>query len=291
MNWYEQKQQRRRQLYADRSASLRQEAARLLSEARKMGSVIPFGQPIIVGHHSERSDRAYRARITRRYEQSFEAEQKADYYAQKAASVGLGGISSDDPDAIEKLREKLAVMKAEQALMVAANKIIKKFFRNRDLSDAEKLKADMEATLPSLTDLGLSGPQALQLFAPDFCGRRGYPDYKLTNNNGNMRRVQQRIAELERRQQLREDLASKSEAGAAILKTEEIEGLKIVQDVDENRVLLFFPGKPSATVRAACKRNGFRWSPTRGAWSRMLAVGAIWAADNVKTEWLKEQNT
>ena len=256
-----------------------------------MGSVIPFGQPILVGHHSERSDRAYRARITRRYEQSFEAGQKADYYAQKAASVGLGGISSDDPDAIEKLREKLAAMEAEQALMVAANKIIKKFFRNRDLSDAEKLKADMEATLPSLTDLGLSGPQALQLFAPDFCGRRGYPDYKLTNNNGNMRRVRQRIAELERRQQLRETLASESEAGAAILKTEEIEGLKIVQDVDENRVLLFFPGKPSATVRAACKRNGFRWSPTRGAWSRMLTNTAIWAADNVKTEWLKEQNT
>lgn len=290
MNAYEQKQEERRQRYLDKADDLRREASQLLANARQMGSVIPFGQPILVGHYSERRDRNYRAKIARKYEKSFEASQQANHYAQKAASVGSGGISSDDPDAIEKLREKLAVMEAEQALMVAANKIIRKFFAKRDLTDAEKLKMDMQATLPSLTALGLSESDAIKLFIPDFGGRRGYPGYKLTNNNGNMARVRERIAELERREQLREALTVESEPGEsqAILKSETVSGLTIEFNLTENRLLLFFPGKPSEAVRKACKRNGFRWSPTRGAWSRSLGGWAESAAEAVKAEWLKQ---
>lgn len=290
MNAYEQKQEERRQRYMERADRLRQEAAQLLATARKMGDAIPFGQPILTDHYSARRDRAYRAKLARKYEKSFETSQQANHYAQKAASVGSGGISSDDPDAIDKLREKLAAMEAEQAMMVAANKIIRKFFAKRDLTDAEKLKADIQATLPSLTALGLSESAAVKLFMPDFGGRRGYPGYALSNNSGNMARVRERIADLERREQLRETLAAESESNRSqvILKSETVNGLTIEFNLTENRLLLFFPGKPSEAVRSVCKRNGFRWSPTRGAWSRSLGGWAESAAEAVKAEWLKQ---
>lgn len=75
---------------------------------------IPFGQPILVGHHSERADRAYRGRAVAKIDKSFETRQTAEYYERKADSVGTAGISSDDPEAITKLKEKLAVMEAKR---------------------------------------------------------------------------------------------------------------------------------------------------------------------------------
>ena len=65
-------------------------------------SVIPFGQPILVGHHSETRDRNYRKRIHGQLpEERFDASKKAKRRsAERAASVGKGGISSDDPEAV-----------------------------------------------------------------------------------------------------------------------------------------------------------------------------------------------
>ncbi|MEX3614689.1 MAG: hypothetical protein VB141_13260 [Burkholderia gladioli] len=45
----------------------------------------------------------------------------------------------------------------------------------------------------------LTNEQARELVRPDFAGRVGYPAYALSNNNANMRRVELRIKELEKR--------------------------------------------------------------------------------------------
>ena len=37
-----------------------------------------------------------------------------------------------------------------------------------------------------------------------------------------------------------------------------------------NRLQVFFPGKPAPEIRAAMKRFGFRWAPSVGAWQRHL---------------------
>lgn len=258
MNAYEQKQAARKARLEARAANASAEAASVHSRARSMAEAIPFGQPILVGHHSEKRDRNYRDRIHNTFGKAFALQDKAKHYEQKAASVGTGGISSDDPDAIEKLRAELASMEESQERMKAANKAIRSH-------------KTQETRIAALVAQGLTEPQATELLKPDFAGRVGFPDYALKNNNANARRVKARIAELEQRRQ-RADVE------------QEGDGFTYREDAEENRVMFIFDGKPSKEVRELLGRHGFRWSPSREGkpWVRQLTNAGIWAAQNVK---------
>lgn len=59
----------------------------LLNKARDMASVIPFGQPILVGHHSEKRDRNYRNKIHNTFGKAFAEQDKAIYYGQRAETA------------------------------------------------------------------------------------------------------------------------------------------------------------------------------------------------------------
>lgn len=59
----------------------------LYKRATEMSSAIPFGQPILVGHHSEKRDRNYRQRIHNTFGKAFEEQEKADYYKQRAENA------------------------------------------------------------------------------------------------------------------------------------------------------------------------------------------------------------
>jgi hypothetical protein len=48
------------------------------------------------------------------------------------------------------------------------------------------------------------------------------------------------------------------------------------EDRDENRLFITHDSKPSAQVRQALKRHGFRWNRYAVAWSRLLN-GAAWS--------------
>ena len=43
-----------------------------------------------------------------------------------------------------------------------------------------------------------------------------------------------------------------------------------------------FTGKPDEQVRNVLKRNGFKWSPNRGAWVRQLNNAGIYAGEIVR---------
>jgi hypothetical protein len=112
MNSYEEKQEARKQRYLERADKARQESADKYNQAKSMAAVIPFGQPYLVGHHSEKRDRNYRDRIHNTFGKAFAAQDKAQHYKDKAASVGMGGISGDDPEAVIKLRAQLESWRA-----------------------------------------------------------------------------------------------------------------------------------------------------------------------------------
>lgn len=46
----------------------------------------------------------------------------------------------------------------------------------------------------------------------------------------------------------------------------EINGIKIVDSEENNRIELYFEGIPSADIRNQLKSKGFKWSPTKKAW-------------------------
>ena len=92
-------------------------------------------------------------------------------------------IKSSDEDAIEKLEEKLENLKDLQERMKAANKAVR-------LKDTEKGNEQLRI-------MGYSEKQIKELREPDFCGRVGYPDYALQNNNANIHRIEGRIKELQ----------------------------------------------------------------------------------------------
>jgi len=64
--------------------------------------------------------------------------------------------------------------------------------------------------------------------------------------------------------------------------TVETEGYIYSEDTTENRVMFTFPGKPDESTRSTLKQYGFKWSPSRGAWVRMLNGSGKYAASQVR---------
>lgn len=57
--------------------------------------------------------------------------------------------------------------------------------------------------------------------------------------------------------------------------------VEIKENADMARIQLIFPDKPDDTTRRVLKANGFRWSPSQGAWQRHLNEAGRYAAQRV----------
>ncbi len=216
-------------------------------------SVIPMGQPILVGHHSEKGHRALLKKADNAMRTSVEADKKSAYYAERAEVVETNNaISSDDPQAIEKLQAKLDALIKNQELMKACNKITK----SNKTSQAEKVEL--------LMALGLKESTANEILIPHY-GRVGVPSYKLTNNNANINTVRKRLEHLK-----------KIEAHGNEEKT--YGDIRVFANADENRVQIFFPSIPAEEIRKAMKGYGYRWAPSVGCWQAFYSNRAKWAA-------------
>ena len=163
-------------------------------------------------------------------------------------------IKSDDERAIEKLEEKLEDMKNLQEQMKAANKAI-------------RLK-DTEVGNDLLREMGYSEEVIAELRKPDFCGRVGYPNYELSNNNANIHRVEERL----------KSLKAVKERGSS---EQEYKTFKVVENTEAMRYQIIFDGKPEADVRTLLKSNGFKWAPSQGAWQRQITANGRYAFERV----------
>lgn len=239
---YQAKMEKKKDRYLNLSFKAKKESESRFKSASDLGKMIPMGQPILVGHHSERGHRAHLKKIDNNMRKSIEAESKAAYYREKASNIeNTRAISSDDPEAVLKLKKKLEELTALQELMKAVNKIVK----SKKLSQDDKIR--------KLGELKLTDKEILKVLTPDFVNRIGYPPYALQNNNQNISRVKSRIKELE---------TIKTEETTA----KEVDGIRIVDNVEDNRLQVFFPDIPSKEIRNKLKSSGFRWSPKNGCW-------------------------
>lgn len=169
----------------------------------------------------------------------------------KMRSVGHGGISSDDPAALDKLRKKLASLEKAQQTMKDVNAYYRK---HKTLEGCPDLTPEQIAELTA----GM---------ARDWrANPKPFEAYNLSNNNANIRRIKERIEELEKRQ------TEEAPTGWAF------EGGEVQMNQDDNRLQVFFEGKPDDDTRTELKGHGFRWSPKNGCWQRQLTDNAIHAA-------------
>lgn len=183
-------------------------------------------------------------------DRNYQERQEIEGLLDKIRGVGTGGISSDDPNAREKLAEKIAKLQALQDTMKAVNAYYKKSGTLEGCPDltpaqAEKLTASMARDWRQ--------------------SPRPFESYQLTNNNANIRRLQQRLDEMKR-------LEEKPLDGWMF------NGGRVEANADENRLQVFFDEKPDDEKRDVMKRNGFRWAPSAGAWQRQLTRNAIYSA-------------
>lgn len=244
---YYERQEARRERYIQRAAKARRNAAFAAQKAGEMAAVIPAGQPILVGHYSEKSDRRYRERIGQTMDKAIRLDDKADYYAEKAETVGRGGISSDAPDAIVLLEHKLTEREAKQARMKEINAAFRK-------GDAALLALGMtQAEIDKMREN-----------MPSYFGQP-FPSFSLSNNGAEIRRLKKRIETL------------KATALDETTRTA-FDGGVIIDNAEENRLQIIFDSKPDKAVREALKGRGFHWSPNNRAWQRKRSHDATYCA-------------
>lgn len=70
-----------------RSDKAEQESTSAYQRAKQIGDFIPFGQPILVGHHSERRHRRDIEKIDNAMRKSVELDEKAKHYADRAQNA------------------------------------------------------------------------------------------------------------------------------------------------------------------------------------------------------------
>jgi hypothetical protein len=228
-----------------RAEGLRAEAQGAFTRESVLAGMIPMGQPILVGHHSEKRHRRDLARMHSLMKKGLTLTKEAETLERRAAFAEKNtAVSSDDHDALPKLRAKLAALEAARAKMREANATIRK-------------GGDV---VPRLVGLGFTEARAKQLLEKDYAGRVGFPDYKLKNTSSEEKRLKDRIRQLEAR-------------AASPPRPAERLGDSTVHE-SENRVRITFPSKPPEDMRRALTSAGFRWSPTAGAWQRFASASA-----------------
>ena len=238
---FEERKEKKISTLKERARKANEIANQEFNSAREMGSVIPFGQPILVGHHSEGRHRALLKRIDTKHRKASEAYDKAAYYENKAETAETNiSISGDDPEALARYQEKLEKLVEKQEFMKAVNKAWKQG------------KA-------ALIALGISEVESEKVANEN---KKPFPSWSLSNNNAEIRRVKEKI----------ETLKKLDNMTAENIK---FKGGEMLVNVDINRVQLFFDGIPSPEIRALLKSHGFKWARSQRAWQRQRTINAI----------------
>ena len=171
----------------------------------------------------------------------------------KIRGTGKGGISADDPEAVQKLKAKLKGLEQEQEKMKAVNAYYRK---NKTLDGCPLLTAEeIEKLKAAMARNWRANPKP-------------YESYALTNNSAVIRQTKNRIEDLTKR-------AETEYEGWAF------DGGEVKMDRQANRLQVFFDEKPDRDTCSAMRHGGFRWAPSVGAWQRQLTDNAIYAAKHL----------
>ncbi len=158
---------------------------------------------------------------------------------------------------LERYKADLAKMQTLQEIMKKCNAIIKKAKGN----DCTAL----------LVEAGLSEKNAIEIQKPDYVNRLGFAPFELTNNNANIKRVEQMIKTLETKEQMQQQQP---------ITTYKFEGGQLVVNYEIDRLQILFDSKPTQSELSDWKQKGlssYNWSPSNSAWQRKITANAMWS--------------
>lgn len=181
----------------------------------------------------------------------------------RAQALGPAGLACGE---LEDAQRNLAKRERNQTYMKAVNALIRKHKLGRD--DAEQL-----AELAEAANIDMPRVLARSLLTPDY-GKPGFAAFQLSNNNAEIRRLKQRVEQLQNK-------VTAIESAGDTCQERELAGVRLVENVALDRVQLIFPDKPSSEARSTLKARGFRWAPSQGAWQRQLTAAGVRNANYV----------
>lgn len=161
-------------------------------------------------------------------------------------------IASNDPEAVTKLKEKLAKLESDHAKMVEINKILRS---KKDVTNR-------------IVALGMSKETAEKMQEKDFAGRVGIPSYMLTNSNAKIKATKKRLETM---------IKVKNTTGSET----SFDGGKVILNPEIYRLQIKYDAIPDYNKRDLLKKSGFKWSPKNQAWQRQLSSNAIRATENL----------
>jgi len=233
----ERKIERRRE-WADKAET---RSEQLSKQSHDMISIIPMGQPILVGHHSEKRDRNYRERAWNKMGKAVEQGRLAEHHISKADGLEAQletSIFSDDPDAVEAIEARIKDNEAKRERMKLVNKLYRK-------ADAEGLKAlgiDLEALKLKLAAAG------------GYWGKAPHLPYEMSNLGGRITADRKRLEAIKHRQ--KKTAEAQAAPGGVVIKTG-AEGA--------SWAMVTFAEKPAREILNALREAGFHWG--HGSWT------------------------
>ena len=223
----------------------------LAAKGRTMSTFITGGSGFDV-RRADKANAAERSRYAEMIEFRDRAQAAILRELKKMAVEEAGGE-------LEVLKKKIEQAEKLQEMMVEGNKIVRK--------KAEPGPGGISKE-QQLINLGFTEKRAREALKPDYMGRFGFPSYALTNNSANIRRMKERVKELER----------KEATPSGDIK---FEGGSIKDNATEDRVQIFFDKKPEQAMIEKLKGEGWRWSPSNSTWQRKRTDQAIWSAERI----------
>ena len=165
-----------------------------------------------------------------------------------------GAISASDPQALEKLNEKMQACKESQIYMKEVNA----YFRKHGTC---KGYPDMLLTKAAELDVRVENAYSWD--------KQPYTSWQIFNNSVEIKRLEKRI----------EEISYNKDVGFSGW---EFNGGVAEANTELNRLQLFFDERPDDSQRANLKSNGFKWAPSQNAWQRQLNDNAIHAAGRME---------
>jgi len=257
---YEQRKQARIDSLYKKAERLEAESKRAFKRSDDLLAPIPLGQPILVGHHSEKRHRNTLKKSDQAMRRGIEKDKEAKRTRGRAIAAEENcTISSDDPNAIPRLEARIKKEEQRRDLMKRANQAYRAFKKNPAVLDNGNY-ADLPNTLKD----------KIRTWEPPYSFvKNPFEPYVFSNLGANIRRMRQRIESLG------------AESVRESVEPIQGNGFKIEERPDLNRITVLFDQKPDRETCKKMRSGGWRWSPKEGAWMRHLNNAGRFAAETL----------